>query len=580
MFMRKPIALSIIAIVWSSIAFANNELISLPNYTPAKAIPQFSAKLSSDTSFFTFFKNHPAILAQVLDIPSLQEKLVQGTITPQSLVKSTVEASIAPQVIKQNQVSIDSIKDLEKDVAKELADTAREPIRPSTPIIVTRPPVETPAPTRIDMNNVPQDVALDAKGWPKYLNVPTNCPAPQGGKKYIHEFHIGDSQSTGVDFGPSAPGNSWWGKLGFIRTFFSAAYTSAYAINSTDKEVFAVPFYTGYPGGNVTDSARSGITSSYLNVSWAPPGQYQGAHSLVISECPGDFSNVISGVDQPQGYGNLTAGITPDVTVAKAKVPTGNFLEPGKRYFLNMRGSGDCSAQVAANEAQQLLENPGQPVVQSLRRDGEAVCANVAESYTADLYPQYPPYTGQCRPNGPYPVGYNSFTCQENLYRQPCTASDSVHYRCFDALGIEAEVRYEQKCVGGHMTWSQGGNKPAYQNYVCVSTSVGGNTNAAYLQTHEWDAMPVYRVCAKHSEGFTRSLVVMQQNPVRQLAKSTDTCQFDSGKGYFYWKNTQRDTTFDAEPGGASWMPHSGDNKTHTTSYYNADGVLLEQKTN
>jgi len=235
MFSRKFLFLGMATIFWSSIAFANNNLDQLKHYNVTQALPAFNHKLTTDISFFSFFQNNPTTLEQVLRNTSLQQQILDGKVSLQSLITTDAKALTKPdagfthntlsdldatKLNKQNQASVDSAKDLEADAAKELDDAANDRLKPLTPIVATKPQTPRPNENRIDLNNVPTDTSLDAKGWPKYLNVPSHCPAPQSGKNYIHEFQHGENQGTGVDFGPSPPSNSFWGKLGFISYYF------------------------------------------------------------------------------------------------------------------------------------------------------------------------------------------------------------------------------------------------------------------------------------------------------------------------------------------------------------------------
>lgn len=356
---------------------------------------------------------------------------------------------------------------------------------------------------QVNLNAIPADTALDANGWPRYLKVPATCARPVAGKRYIfeprHGGHVADPLSN-KNVGPYLVGG-----LG--------GSSGDYSISLTDDEVMIMPYYAPYLASIAeTPKTRSAIArlgdiaTGYATQYWAPHVAYGNQMRINVSKCPGGENPIVSA--GPSGYGTLVTAITVDGE--RTSTANGGNLNQGGYYFVNF--SGTCERG-----------DPSDPASTTgiYARNGKPLCASIMQSYGSYDGASLPPYTGPLLANGPYPINYNDKIV---AFANSHTGSDAWRSRCFDVTGRGPEMRYEITSRG----WTEP-NKPAYSNYICASIAETQSRPGSF------EDVPVYKVCAKHSAGYTRtSRVSLFGVPLQHV----DSCQFDTTKGVYYWKTT------------------------------------------
>lgn len=290
----------------------------------------------------------------------------------------------------------------------------------------------------LDLNKVPTDTSLDAKGWPKYLNVPSDCPAPDATKSYVYEGHV-QLATGGTDFGPGASGPY----TDIIRNPLRG-YGGKRFMSLPENGIMAAPFVTTVGHGSVNQSdngIRISLSDTYPFGTIVFP-------DVSISRCPGDFG-ATAAVKAPSA-GPAGTGLSTTVGTGAGQ------LAPGKQYFLNF---GFTKNQCALQH--QYLAKLGE--------DPTAACGwMLVSDYGMS---EVPPYTGPSLSHAPYPINYTgtangSASACRNPYSS--TVTSTTRWKCTDVTGQGSEQRFEQSCINGQSVWTVGANSPAYRNYSCT----------------------------------------------------------------------------------------------------------------
>jgi len=583
-------------LLMASSAWADNDLSTLKGYQGHFASPAFSALLEEDEEVFAYFEEHSVELQKVLADQNLQAKLVSGEITVDELT-----ATLAKQ-------QADALKPLPTDdraardlaqfssqgsaqvaaavsrgdsyrAARDLGSAAREtkPVDQSTvdAVSTAKPPVPAAAlPELADMNKIPE-AGVDAKGWPKYLNVPAHCPEPKEGVRYKYEsdqwFKL--SGPDGVRRVPPRPQEEG-GYAREIKHYLTGGGAHRWH-RLADQEIYAVPFITPAVVRSKLIYPDDGITQSWSDQN---PMVRPVTPVLAISECPGVLT-----ADESQSFnrGAVVNGIGARVVTmaeyeaAQAEAEAvyarnqanpglrhhgkGGVLKPGARYFLNMGYKTDTTC--ADDYASIGMSNH--------RKDdrGKAICGGFFSASGTGML-NAAPYTGPCLSFGPYPLNYNSITCQGSDYYKNATGeagagtidlvNGSMKYRCFDPKGELAETRYEMKVVNGLVRWVQGGGKAAPARLVCA-----GSAEA------DWAALPIHEICSRTTEGYRQSIQVLSYGryPVK---RAITQCMKDSTQSNAYaWKSLVAD---DMGPMGVGGFMQASSNHMVITRYLDAEG--------
>lgn len=402
---------------------------------------------------------------------------------------------------------------------------------------------------QVNLNAIPTDTSLDTNGWPKYLKVPATCAKPIAGKRYIFEPRFGRHPTDNFSDKFVAP----------LLTSGFGGSSGEFVINKTSDEVFAIPFYAPYLASVSetvklkADMARLGdIAMGNATQYWAPHAAYGNEIQMSISKCPGGENPIVS--TGAGGYGTLVTGITVDGE--KTRTANGGNLNQGGYYFLNI--SGPCERDFSDPTYTTGI----------YARNGKPLCASITQSYGSYSATSIPPYTGPALSKGPYPINYN-YKIVSASAPNSYPGNEAMRWRCFDVTGKGPEMRYEITSRG----WTEP-NKPSYSNYVCAAY---GSTES---RPASFEDVPVYRVCAKHSVGYTRtSRVSLFSIPLQHI----DTCQFDTVKGVYYWKTTTASNSTlqlldQATPIGAFNFTTAWNSTPGTVEYKDASGTLIKSE--
>ena len=147
-----------------------------------------------------------------------------------------------------------------------------------------------------DMNYVPgpSEQALDANGWPKYLNVPASCPPPRGNTKYFHEAYY--NYNGGQD-----PEHHWFGRFKHSVGDMSVRLSSYFN--------YGTWYYTSHDVGDPAEGKKSQETAypfitpnrigahfgtKVTEANFAKPSEVQ-----AVAYCPGDFTGVTPAGEVP-----------------------------------------------------------------------------------------------------------------------------------------------------------------------------------------------------------------------------------------------------------------------------------------
>ena len=428
-----------------------------------------------------------------------------------------------------------------------------------------------------NINQMPQvgrDV-LDENGWPKYLNVPKGCPAPENDMQYVHEFRYGHTDTAMMRIMPlhliKRRGN--WSHIGLTR-----------------NERMAVPFYTGKP---VDDYGGAAGLVSRLDAGSDSRALKYGHMRVTVSHCPGDFSD--NGVtlegEEPlkrQPVPHWPNRCVPDSASKLHLTILGKgqdnpqplhtcVLRPFKRYFINVKlrdvSANEKMVEIAKNVREKLpaveIEDgmSRSQILSMLTRlhfrgkaphpigggsspdidtfvNGEPRLANNTVLFQGAVSPL--PYNGACVEKNyvfgedslpAYPLNYSTQSCGPRLTDKNYTQKNQICYgahclpddtqipnpnfsklSCYDVLGKLPSLMMDFAHIGNDRVWQSGYNKPVYSSYVCEQPS--GE-----------------RICAAHREGELRSKVcdVSRDSIVRPSTLAVQQCQFDREHGLFKW---------------------------------------------
>lgn len=433
-----------------------------------------------------------------------------------------------------------------------------------TPVVSPEFPQASLAPESIDINAIPQgdQLALDANGWPKYLKVPASCPPPRAGVAYEHDHkgYMSAIYSRGVPGsgiaanGAVAPGSGFGptpgGAMGLIiESVWIRGQTTFYLPGNGSKE-FALPFNADNIGG-------IGAEGNFYTSA--------GAFEAAVSYCPGSFDNVT-----PAGYQPLSARCVASANAFHAVVEpyhegraranyagediTPCFVEPGKRYFVNIRPHSEHC-------------------LNKYETCGSGFSASIGHMHA---HSKYPPYAGPCLENGPYPQNYRNRLCGESqLYRlgnttigfgsgtQPMdpgllncqTEGHDEYWNCYDPHDLLPSQTYARTCSadGTRMVWTQGYRKPASSRYICESKSVSRSMGQTYVSdhtAHEFDKTTGGDgsgrdfVCAAHREGQFREIAAgkpaVSGNPQAYSFSRIQQCQFNAQTQRYDWTTIEQ----------------------------------------
>lgn len=320
--------------------------------------------------------------------------------------------------------------------------------------------------TTTNMNAKPvDDGSKDAKGWPAYLNVPEYCDGPEPGEVYTYSAPRYGWLTSGVPtVGPVEP-SATTGPIQ-VRMFRDGAAGQNYKFIMGRQEVYALPFYS-VNFNNWGMPVQSGISTG------------DGRLVVGLSECPGDFDRQ-DGAPQACSASAITIGslwsATTNTTLRQQFYDYRTCLiEPGKRYFLNLRMSDTVGYGCIAKPETGVCSTVG----------------SIKNSFMFDRELSYPPYTGPCLTEGPYPVNYKRSQCYNPNYVGAysdgrCAMGGEIRGRpegstrdwtCTDGVGGEVLAEYTFSCQGGRYIATDGKDIPATPNMVCTQTSTFGSTS-------------------------------------------------------------------------------------------------------
>ena len=422
----------------------------------------------------------------------------------------------------------------------------------------------------VNVNQMPRHSRdeLDANGWPKYLNVPADCPGPVEDKKYFHEPRRGLA-GLGRD-------EETMSEILVPWTSEDAGMTFAL----TKNEQVSFPFYTGAPGA--PDGSGRGVHAyTRLQLSGNSTLAFQGPIiKFSISHCPGDFSaeGVTPAGETPLKYkpvphwtnrcsdGNQITFTVLDEGQDNPKPFHACELKPFKRYFFNMSHSDvDFVAEQIQAKKERREQLPNKMDVEGLTREevaknfhdvrnqNKSVYVFVGEeprvggmgsTILAKALPRWP-YVGRAVSDNSrynidtppaYPVNYQEhefspFIADSRLHRLNsgrCMSRGPREFSCHDVLGKLPALKIKGEGEACNLIWTEGYNKPVYNSYLCESTGGGGY--------YSIDA-PQAWVCAGHRENDyrTRTCPLMGGAFVGVSTYSVEQCQFDTEREIFGW---------------------------------------------
>mgnify|MGYP006273123869 CR=1 FL=1 len=442
-----------------------------------------------------------------------------------------------------------------------------------------------------DLNHVPseEEMALDANGWPKFLNVPTECGPANPDVTYFFENRYG--------YGMGGPGGSasrlLGGAMNKLMDYGLLLHNFRYDVGLTDDEIFAAPFYMPNVSPHMSIHSGDELTATRL----APAdhmGVRHGFFAYSVSYCPGDWSNVTPAGKTPLQEGcsrtwgehpgrkqtrfGYKESLAPEVHNANEKRITCT-LEPGERYFYNIaaphhadpddlsitehmiermkdlaRWNPEDYPLSPEENLQNHIDSPGIP-----DRGGKFV-GSAASYGTSAGFISKRPYTPKASPKkrGPgtrYPLKKSEFGNYYELVERGssrvyetdrgCRVGNTSTKTCYDPHGKLPTIRQTTKCTGPkQITWVEGFNDKAFNHYICFNNN------------HENLSLVLNRYCLARNEGDFRR--VEYKNPRISRLPSTDTieqCQYDTNRERFDW------VTVEAQPSGKDLGGHHNHNR-------------------
>ena len=408
-----------------------------------------------------------------------------------------------------------------------------------------------------DLNHIPArtEAAKDANGWPKYLNVPAECPGPKEGEVYYHaaRYHADAEAPYGGNI------------KSFASSYLEVHDGSAFRIGMTDEETNASAFVT--PN---TDGWKAGLKFALLA---NDPHDGSGKNittQMTISHCPGDFSGSVvpSGKeDLPdaciQNTGNMNVATIYEGDELHGKMaPFICMLRPGQRYFFNMATPGNPAPEdpdsIETRNADFLQKMKELWDIDPHRRGGRLVGVRMAVS-TIHQGPNtvYLPDAKACVGiNEPKPLHYfESFASHIMPFRdRTCgrrqggavggfkAQSGPTPVICYDPYDIIPSQAFRPENVHSpsetdptkmEHVWVEGYGKPLYSIYRCENTQAEDSRSIGYKYPL-WGSPPA---CAAHREGEAIS-----SNGFRKRSRGSNIrysyvqqCQFDNERQRFDW---------------------------------------------
>lgn len=454
--------------------------------------------------------------------------------TPLAVVIETeaeTEGEIKQAPVVHDSLPVFSREDIEHILAGEktldevaqhrgLDTTAEPPVISATHAVGTAP-VMAEAP--LDFNAIPPRNGLDdldANGWPKYLNVPADCPAAQREDvEYLH--HIRQYVSNN----------------GTEQAIRRTPYGSALTLYQ--NEVIAKPIVT-------TQKIGAGP-----EVTWIPPnaalnrGISEIPYQFSFAYCPGDFLGTTPQDEVAlsekctftlMGSGVRRGAIHVRGTAAYDEAASRNnmcILEPGKAYFINIRSDKlrepsrytlrpvpvaytDADYGYADMIARGFVERVASYRAENYRLNAKEtskgrVFRQAQTLYVEGVMSHQAPYTNVCLQEAPYPINYDGGTCGE---QRAGGDTGALHYACYDITGQQQAQLFTREHHNGQLTWTAGYRAPSYSGYQCEFSYVG----LQHVEPHQ-------KVCAAHNVGQSRT-----------LSNGVQECVMDEVLGRYAWK--------------------------------------------
>lgn len=344
----------------------------------------------------------------------------------------------------------------------------------------------------INVNAIPTNTTLDANGWPKYLNVPSECPPPEPGKKYYHYFGRtsqwainrpeGDKFFNPIDStqaSTSWPSGRHDGYFMEVGSYFETWWHSTYP-PITEEEYIAAPFMTS----NASYDLRIDTVTP------PPPNVDPVFQQYAISYCPWDFTWITPAWKKPlpptvphpnwwtrpvnKCLSSWNAFQNFFVKIDGEKKLLGCNLEANTKYFFNVRNKDfteECSDWSVWSDICLCSKR------ERYKRNWKPVCWLLMAS--RGYITTSKPYAWPCLSKPPYPINYNSRTCGQIKLDSPCSDEPSSplvgssEWICTDTEWKLPTQVFKYECVNSKLKWTQGYNKPMYNTYLCEKTYKG-----------------------------------------------------------------------------------------------------------
>lgn len=480
-------------------------------------------------------RRQPEALAALLANTALQQRIIDGEI---SLLDAAADVGV------NNQDDLTSIQRLDEKTTPVLIGPPDEDLTKPLDEELIGPPIEDDTGNGDDdgtaltlansINHIdPAETGLDANGWPKYLKVPADCPAPQAGIDYRHYlratlFPTGGLMTSIIQ--PVARKNHGGG-----HHAIALSVKVDDAPSGVRQEKIAVPFTTPMAG------ALSIYDSFEQSSNWVMQGKHGLSLSLSVSYCPGDFTGITPGGKEPLhercslGNGTIIALSGGQSKFIKCR------LEPGERYFYNLQDV--MQTRLEKGEASSKPTH-------RLFAEADYVMAGLSSMSVVEANGVTPPYAGPCLQESPYPANYSGvvssqelqntmsrwhkagrahsvhpgFTCGRQVTMQySCDKGTTEHYNCHDITGKNPPVTFTRECLQPNkLVWTKGYNQLVTNTYRC-------EVSGTY---HIREA----KVCAAHRQNEVSESnykIMYMLDGIYQIKRLTQ-CQFDKE-----WKRYQ-----------------------------------------
>jgi len=386
------------------------------------------------------------------------------------------------------------------------------------------PPFHAPL---VDINAAPADVSLDERGWPKYLNVPADCPAADRSKHYIHHWKM---LRQGIP--PTAKRVQDDSAVRFMATGGNHA-----TISLASDEVYAVPFFV--PHG--TSGKNSELSIQFDEPNPGEIASFFGGHGTdnAVHRCPGQIEGGV------KFY--AVAPVEPGNVKVYGRYNAEDWMQPGRWYFFNMHDRrGICESIVRD------AENGQNGMTPSRNSRGKAECGALGMNYLIDGIPaSVAPFTykggSTSGPNGKlyFAPNYDSGPLLAGkLGRNPYYATTRVVTRCYDPTKRLPMAEFIRQ-AGGRQDYVEVKDLgPAWNTYACETETVGLTQNCppagrnGYQPQCRDASRPVPAnewVCAQHREGQTRQLIITYAPAVPM---AVEECKWNEERQAYAWYAT------------------------------------------